>query len=133
MYIEKKQFYNNTDIDHMLVYLRANRRANEMFKKVINGYGSQDVNAILGIIANGYSESFDRYDSAVADIFVRSFEETFLKGHGLPQFFIVAKRGNEYNVLDVEDVHNVETMTKAELDKAVSLGFDIGGYNINWK
>lgn len=131
MYIEKKRFYNDTDIDHMLLYLKVNKRANEKFKQAINGYGQRDVNAILSIVANGYAEDFGRYDSAVAEIFVESFEKTFLKEHGLPQFFIVAKRGNEYDVLDIEDIRNVETMTKEELDKAVSLGFDVGGYNIN--
>lgn len=118
MFIIKKQFYDGDDIQHMLYFLNANKKAFGKFKKAINGYSSEN-----------YTEAFDRFDSAVGEIFLREFENCFLKFHGIPQYIVTQSVGSNFTVLDLSD-NSKEVLTEAELNKAVSLGISVGGYNI---
>lgn len=129
MFITKKQFYDGDDIQHMLYFLSANKKAFGKFKKAIIGYSQADIDAILYAVSENYTEAFDRFDSVVGEIFLREFENCFLKFHGIPQYIVTQSVGSNFTVLDLSD-NSKEVLTEAELNKAVSLGISVGGYNI---
>lgn len=129
MFIIKKQFYDGDDIQHILYFLNANKKAFGKFKKAIIGYSQADIDAILYAVSENYTEAFDRFDSAVGEIFLREFENCFLKFHGIPQYIVTQSVGSNFTVLDLSD-NSKEVLTEAELNKAVSLGISVGGYNI---
>lgn len=129
MFIEKKQFYDGDDIQHMLYFLKINNKIFAKFKKALEEYSAADISAILSVVSDCFVDDFDRYDSEVSEIFLREFEKCFLKSHGIPRFILVKSKGNDFTVLDLED-NSKETVTKDYLDNVVSLGIDVGGYNI---
>ena len=129
MYIEKKQFYNGDDIQRMLSYLKANKSARAKFQKSLKGYSEQDISHINFVIDECYAEEFDRYDSAVCEEFLNTFESCFLTHEGLPRFFVVSKSADKFKVIDLED-RVIETVSKKTLDDLVVQGVDIGGYNV---
>lgn len=54
MFITKKQFYDGDDIQHMLYFLNANKKAFGKFKKAIIGYSQADIDAILYAVSENY-------------------------------------------------------------------------------
>lgn len=128
-YIEKKQFYEYDDIQHMINFLDSSQVALSKMKHAIEGYGRADINAILYTISERSAECFDRYDSDVAEIFIREFERCFLLNDIILQYYVIKHDGAYFEVIDLEDGAK-ETLTKSDLVEAKDLGLKIGNYNI---
>lgn len=128
-YIEKKQFYEYDDIQHMINFLDSSKVALSKMKHAIEGYGRADINAILYTISERSAECFDRYDSDVAEIFIREFERCFLLNDIILQYYVIKHDGAYFEVIDLEDGAK-ETLTKSDLVEAKDLGLKIGNYNI---
>lgn len=131
-FIKKKQFYEYDDIQHMLNFLNSSQIALSKFKHAFEGYGSADIRAILYVIDEQSAEGFDRYDSDVAEIFIREFERCFLSNEDILQYYVTKHDGAYFEVIDLEDCVK-ETLTKADLVNAKDLGLKIGNYNIKIK
>lgn len=126
MYIEKKNLYNSEDIQRMLTFLSVSNKALSKFKKALNGYSTQDINAILSTIRYCNADDFNIFDSAVCEIFIREFENCFLTKMGISQYLILAKSDDniKFKVVDLSD-KCIELLTKSDLDRARNLGIDI--------
>lgn len=126
MYIEKKNLYNSEDIQRMLNFLSVSNKALSRFKKALNGYSTQDINAILSTIRYCNADDFNIFDSAVCEIFIREFENCFLTKRGISQYLILAKSDDniKFKVVDLSD-KCIELLTKSDLDRARNLGIDI--------
>lgn len=79
-WIKKKKLYDVNDIQSMLEFLRAKAELKEyrLFQNYINRLSLSDANAIREVIAECWAERFDRYDSDVAEQFIRIFDIVFL-------------------------------------------------------
>lgn len=128
-YIEKKRFYEYDDIQHMLNFLYSSQVALSKMKHALEGYSRADINAILYTISERSAECFDRYDSAVAETFVREFERCFLLNDIILQYYVIKHDGAYFEVIDLEDGAK-ETLTKSDLVEAKDLDLKIGNYNI---
>lgn len=128
-YIEKKRFYEYDDIQHMLNFLYSSQVALSKMKHALEGYSGADINAILYTISERSAECFDRYDSAVAETFIREFERCFLLNDIILQYYVIKHDGAYFEVIDLEDGAK-ETLTKSDLVEAKDLGLKIGNYNI---
>lgn len=128
-YIEKKRFYEYDDIQHMINFLYSSQVALSKMKHAIDGYSRADINAILYIINERSAECFDRYDSAVAETFIREFERCFLRNDIILQYYVIKHDGDYFEVIDLED-GTKETLTRSDLVNAKELGLKIGNYNI---
>lgn len=128
-YIEKKRFYEYDDIQHMLNFLYSSQVALSKMKHTLKGYSRADINAILYTINERSAECFDRYDSAVAETFIREFERCFLLNDIILQYYMIKHDGAYFEVIDLEDGVK-ETLTKSDLVNAKDLGLKIGNYNI---
>lgn len=74
--MRKKSFYNNSDLQEMLEYLKdSSKRA--IFLKNLS-CSNADRLAIEDCIEEGYYERFDRYDSDVCEIFIHTIEFAFM-------------------------------------------------------
>ena len=124
MWIVKKQFYDNDDVQNMLNFLHYNKKALERFKVEIKDYSFADKEAMLYAISESWYEAFDRYDSAVCDYFIKSFERCFLQKEGIKQFEVIAKSGNMCKVIDYED-GVVDTLALADVKNAINMGISI--------
>lgn len=126
MYIEKKNLYNSEDIQRMLNFLSVSNKALSRFKKALNGYSTQDINAILSTIRYCNADDFNIFDSAVCEIFIREFENCFLTKRGISQYLILAESDDniKFKVVDLSD-KCIELLTKSDLDRARNLGIDI--------
>lgn len=131
-FIKKKQFYEYDDIQHMLNFLNSSQVALSKLKHAIEGYGSADIRAILYVIDDRSAEGFDRYDSDVAEIFIREFDRCFLSDEDILQYYVIKHDGAYFEVIDLEDGVK-ETLTKDDLIEAKNLGLKIGNYNIKVK
>lgn len=131
-FIEKKQFYEYDDIQHMLNFLNSSQVALSRLKYAIEDYGSADVNAIIHIISGWSAEGFDSYDSDVAEIFIREFERCFLNDEPILQYYVIKHDGAYFEVIDLENGVK-ETLTKVDLVNAKDLGLKISNYNVRVK
>lgn len=128
-YIEKKRFYEYDDIQHMINFLYSSQVALSKMKHALEGYSRADINAILYIINERSAECFDRYDSAVSEIFICEFERCFLHNDIILQYYVIKHDDAYFEVIDLED-GTKETLTKSDLVNAKDLGLKIGNYNI---
>lgn len=68
----KGKLWTNDDLDRMIKFITARPDRKEwFFNYVANGTNYRDLNAIKAVINEGYAEYFDRYDSDVAEQFIR--------------------------------------------------------------
>lgn len=107
----------------MLNFLYSSQVALSKMKHTLEGYSRADINAILYTINERSAECFDRYDSAVAETFIREFERCFLLNDIILQYYVIKHDGAYFEVIDLEDGAK-ETLTKSDL------GLKIGNYNI---
>lgn len=131
-YIEKKRFYEYDDIQHMLNFLSSSRVALSRLKHAIKDYSSADVNAIIHVISERSAEGFDSYDSDVAEIFIREFENCFLNDEPILQYYVIRHDDIYFEVIDLEDGVK-ETLISIDLANAEDLGLKIGNYNVRVK
>lgn len=131
-YIEKKPFYEYDDIQHMINFLNCSPVALSRIKHAIEDYSRADINAILYTISERSAECFDRYDSEVAEIFIREFERCFLLNDIILQYYVIKHDGAYFEVIDLEDGVK-ETLIKSDLVHAKDLGLKIGNFNIHVK
>lgn len=127
MWIIKKQFYNNDDVQKMLNYLHYNTISKAIFINKIKDYSPADKQGMLYAIDEAWYEAFDRYDSAVCDSFIRSFEKCFLKEEGIAQYEVLMNANNQYKVIDYDD-GAVDILTRNELIKAIKMGIRVKGF-----
>lgn len=74
----KKKLYDSNDIDAMLSCVSTNDTLKANIKAIaLKRYSILDVSQIFHCIECGYSESFDRFDSAVCEEFIRLFEDVY--------------------------------------------------------
>ena len=127
MWIIKKQLYDNEDVQKMLNYLHYNGIAKHVFSQEIKGYSPADKQGMLYAIDEAWYEAFDRYDSAVCDSFIRSFEKCFLKEEGIAQYEVLMSANNQYKVIDYDD-GAVDILARNDLIKAIKMGIEIKGF-----
>lgn len=79
-WIKKKKLYDVNDIQAMLEFLRAKAEMKEyrLFLNYVNRLSPSDANAVREVIEECWAECFDRYDSDVAEQFIRIFDLVFL-------------------------------------------------------
>lgn len=128
-YIEKKRFYEYDDIQHMINFLYSSQVALSKMKHTLEGYSRADINAILYTINERSAECFDRYDSAVSEIFICEFERCFLRNDIILQYYVIKHDGAYFEVIDLEDGVK-EMITSIDLANAADLGLKIGNYNV---
>lgn len=73
--LNKKGLYSNNDLQAMIVYIRDNCKK-EFFDSMEE---NSDNRAIKSVIDKGYYEEFNRYDSEVAEKFIRYYNIFFEK------------------------------------------------------
>lgn len=127
MWITKKQIYDNEDVQKMLNYLHYNTISKAIFINKIKDYNTADKQGMLYAIDEAWYEAFDRYDSAVCDSFIRSFEKCFLKEEGIAQYEVLMNANNQYKVIDYDD-GAVDILTRNELIKAIKMGIRVKGF-----
>ena len=127
MWLTKKQIYDNNDVQKMLNFLHYNKTAKNFFFTAIIGFSVPDKRAMLHAVDEAWYEVFDRYDSAVCDYFVKSFEECFLKRTDIAQYKVLDHSDHKYKVIDWED-GVVDTFTISELVEATRKGLKIDGF-----
>ncbi len=80
------KLYDNNDLQVMLTFLQQNEPALQAVAGAAHGYfagmndSCGDKAAIFSVIASASAETFDRYDSAVCETFIRITEDVFGKG-----------------------------------------------------
>lgn len=131
-YIEKKRFYEYDDIQHIINFLYSSQVALSKMKHTLEGYSRADINAILYTINERSAECFDRYDSAVSEIFICEFERCFLRNDIILQYYVIKHDGAYFEVIDLEDGVK-EMITSIDLANAEDLGLKIGNYNVRVK
>ena len=71
--------YNNNDIQKMIQDVNSNR---DTFNPFMDGMSASDWMAISFVLADGFCEAFDRYDSDVCEQFITAYEKWHSKGYG---------------------------------------------------
>ena len=68
----QNKLWTNEDLDNALQYVKARPYLVEQLLEDIN---VSDRGAVRNAIADGWAEAFDRYDSDVAEQFIRAYEK----------------------------------------------------------
>ena len=75
--IPNNRFWNNNDLDRALQYVKSQPNVKE---QLLNKIDVTDRGAVSNVIADGWAESFDRYDSDVAEQFISAYERIISEG-----------------------------------------------------
>lgn len=67
-----QKLYTNNDIQKMMDHVNSN---DTLRKQIISHVHENDGGAVSAVLADGYVERFDRYDSAVCENFIVAYEK----------------------------------------------------------
>lgn len=125
-WIKRKKLYDTDDVQHMLEFLKAKEEMEEcrLFLNRVERLSQRDANSIYRVMRECNAESFDRYDSDVAEQFVNIFDSMFVANSrynnhtALERFVVVGLKTTEaewkWGILDTVD-WTVEDCTERQI------------------
>ena len=68
----QNKFWTSEDLDNALQYVKARPY---LIEQILTNISVSDRGAVRNVIADGWAEAFDRYDSDVAEQFIVAYEK----------------------------------------------------------